>query len=111
LLSSKEIEQKYGEAPVFINFDYGEGKVYHMISHFYLQRSETRTKRQEFSGAEYLDEKAVPLALKSKYAKMGIAEMKLGDVESAFTSSAMMSKIMFDKKKQIKSKKNAKQKK
>ncbi len=111
LVSSKEIEQKYGEAPVFITFDYGEGKVYHMISHFYLQRSETRTKRQKLSGEKYFAEKKIKLSAMPKYEDLGIKEASLGDVESAFTSSAMMSKIMFDKKKQMKKKKNEKQKK
>lgn len=40
-----------------------------------------------------------------KYEDLGIKEASLGDAESAFTSSAMMSKIMFDKKKQMKKKK------
>jgi hypothetical protein len=41
LLTSREIERKYGEAPVAVSFDYGAGDVLHMISHYcYLQ---TRT--------------------------------------------------------------------
>jgi len=102
LVRSKEIEKKYGEAPVFITFDYGEGKVYHMISHFYLQRSETRTKRQKLSGEKYVFEKELQLSVMPKYEELGLKDASLGDVESAFTSSAMMSKIMFDKRMQIK---------
>ena len=52
LIKSKEIEKKYGESAVFVTFDYGKGKIYHMISHFYLQRAETRTARHAKSGAE-----------------------------------------------------------
>ena len=111
LVTSKEIEQKYGEAPVFITFDYGDGKVYHMISHFYLQRSETRTKRQKLSGEKYFEEKELALSLKPKYEELGLMNASLGDVESAFTSSAMMRKIMFDKKMQMKKKKDEKKKK
>jgi hypothetical protein len=106
LVKSKDIQDKYGESPVFITFDYDEGKIYHMISHFYLQRSETRTKRQKASGADYLNEKNIPIGLRDKYAKMGIDKSTLGDVESAFTSSAMMSKIIFDKKEQMKKRAN-----
>jgi len=106
LVKSKAIQDKYGESPVFITFDYDEGKIYHMISHFYLQRSETRTKRQKAGGANYLNEKGIPIRLHDKYAKMGIDKSTLGDVESAFTSSAMMSKIMFDKKEQMKKRAN-----
>ena len=101
LVTSKEIENRYGEAPVFITFDYCEGKIYHMISHFYLQRSETRTKRHTKSSLNYLDEKEIPKHLRAKYQAMKIDESSLGEVESAYTSSAMMRKIMFDKQKQM----------
>jgi hypothetical protein len=104
LVSSKEIKEKYGESPVFISFDYGQGKVYHMISHFYLQRSETRTKRQGLSAKNYMEEKNIPEALRAKYESMGIDSAKLGDVESAFTSSAMMNKILYDKRQNMKKK-------
>ncbi|MFC2160633.1 hypothetical protein ACFLRX_03150 [Acidobacteriota bacterium] len=110
LVSSKEIKEKYGESPVFVTFDYGEGKIYHMISHFYLQRSETRTKRHKYSAVEYLNEKKISVDMKAKYSEMYIENMQLGDVESAYTSAAMMNKIMYDKKKQMKGKKNGKQK-
>ena len=105
LVTSKEIQNRYGEAPVFITFDHGEGKIYHMISHFYLQRSETRTKRHTASGKSYLDEKEISAPLQAKYAAMGIEELKVADVESAYTSSAMMKKILFDKKQQIRRRK------
>jgi hypothetical protein len=106
LVSSKEIATKYGEAPVFVTFEYGEGKVYHMISHFYLQRSETRTKRQQASAEAYLNEKEIPDGLRAKYSGMGVADARLADVESAFTSSVMMNKVMLDKKLQMRRKKD-----
>lgn len=68
---------------MFITFDYGEGKVYHMISHFYLQRSETRTKRHAASASSYLDEKEIPDQNKVKYFHMGIDNATVADVESA----------------------------
>ena len=109
LVKSKEIENRYGEAPVFITFDHGEGKIYHMISHFYLQRSETRTKRHAAPATVYMEEKEIPATLKAKYAAMGIDQSTVANVESAYTSSAMMKKILFDKKQQMrKGKKNEK---
>jgi hypothetical protein len=110
LVSSKEIKDKYGESPVFVTFDYGEGKIYHMISHFYLQRSETRTNRHKASAEAYLNEKGIPDAFREKYAKMDMADTSLGEVESAYTSMAMMNKIMYDKKQYMKNnrKKNGK---
>jgi hypothetical protein len=98
LVKSKEIHDKYGESPVFLTFDYKEGRIYHMISHFYLQRSETRTKRQKASATDYLDEKDISYELRAKYNAMGVEDSSLGDVESAFASSSIINKILIDKK-------------
>ena len=100
LIKSKEIEKKYGESAVFVTFDYGKGKVYHMISHFYLQRAETRTARHAKSGAEYANEKLnMDQYREEKYKNMGIENANLSDVEAAYSSSSMMNKILWDKRK------------
>ncbi|TFF63785.1 MAG: hypothetical protein EU521_00330 [Promethearchaeota archaeon] len=46
LISSQEIERKWGAAPVLVSFDYGEngGKLIHMISHTHLQKGGTKGK-------------------------------------------------------------------
>ncbi len=100
LIKSKEIEKKYGESAVFVTFDYGKGKIYHMISHFYLQRAETRTARHAKSGAEYANEKLnMDQYRKEKYMNMGIDDANLSDVEAAYSSSSVMNKILWDKRK------------
>ena len=100
LIKSKEIEKKYGESAVFVTFDYGKGKIYHMISHFYLQRAETRTARHAKSCAEYASEKLnMDQYRKEKYMNMGIDDANLSDVEAAYSSSSMMNKILWDKRK------------
>jgi len=53
LVKSKEIEEKYGVDPVLISFNHGKGIVYHMISHFYLQRSETREAKYSMKASDY----------------------------------------------------------
>ena len=100
LIKSKEIEKKYGESAVFVTFDYGKGKVYHMISHFYLQRAETRTARHKKSGTEYAYEKLnMDEYREEKYKNMGIDDANLSDVEAAYSSSSIMNKILWDKRK------------
>ncbi len=100
LIKSKEIEKKYGESAVFVTFDYGKGKIYHMISHFYLQRAETRTARHAKSGAEYANEKLnMDQYREEKYKNMGIENANLSDVEAAYSSSSIMNKILWDKRK------------
>ena len=102
LIKSKEIEKKYGESAVFVTFDYGKGKVYHMISHFYLQRAETRTARHAKSGSEYANEKLnMDQYREEKYKNMGIDDANLSDVEAAYSSSSMMNKILWDKKRKM----------
>ena len=71
-----------------------------MISHFYLQRAETRTARHAMSGAEYANEKLnMDEYRKEKYKNMGIENANLSDVEAAYSSSSMMNKILWDKRK------------
>jgi len=104
LVTSKDIKDRYGEAPVFITFKHCEGKIYHMISHFYLQRSETRSERHFAPATNYLFEKEIPDTFYSKYKAMGIDQSNVADIESAYTSSAMMRKIIYDKKQQLRKK-------
>jgi hypothetical protein len=99
LVKSKELKNRYGQAPVFITFDYGEGRIYHMISHFYLQRAETRTQRQQSKGTDYLFEKGINPALKQKYTNMNMDAQCLGEIEAAYSSSAMLKKVIWDKRK------------
>ena len=71
-----------------------------MISHFYLQRAETRTARHAKRGAEYANEKLnMDQYREEKYKNMGIENANLSDVEAAYSSSSIMNKILWDKRK------------
>jgi hypothetical protein len=85
LIRSKEIQERHGESPVFISFEYGEGVVYHMISHFYLQRAETRTLRQAAPSMSYVAAKGIGGQALRKYEDLGAEELTTGQLESAFT--------------------------
>jgi hypothetical protein len=99
LVSSRELGEKYGEPAVFVSFGVGEGRVYHMISHFYLQRTETRTARHRTSAYAYLAEKGIATADFGKYAGLGADESDLGSVESALTSRSLLSSVLLEKAK------------
>ena len=90
LIQSKEIEQRHGEAPVLVSFPYGEGVVYHMISHFYLQRTETRTARHAAPSMTYLASKGVTEGAFEKYEKLGAEELTTGQLESALSSNTII---------------------
>ena len=100
LVTSGEIRERYGEAPVFVTFDVGSGKVYHMLSHFYLQRSETRTLRHKAPSSAYLAAKGIAPELMSKYRNMGAEALDTGAVESAYTSHTITSRILLEKARQ-----------
>lgn len=95
LITSKELGRKYGEEPVAVWFRWGEGEVFHMISHYYLQRTELRTQRHKTGAAAYFGEKGVSMtaAMQAEYA--GLA---LSDVESAKPSARFVTNVMVEKK-------------
>ena len=98
LIRSKEIEERHGESPVFISFEYGEGVFYHMTSHFYLQRAETRTLRQAAPSISYVMAKGVGEEALRKYRDLGADELTTGQLESAFASNTMIFGVLLRKK-------------
>ncbi len=95
LIRSAELGEKYGEDAVAVVFAYGKGEVFHMISHYYLQRTELRTERHQRSAASYAAEKGGSIR-ESLWQEANLSS--LGDVESAATSARMMANIVADKK-------------
>lgn len=92
LITSRELAERYGEAPVAVLFRHGEGEVFHMISHYYLQRTELRTKRHRLGAAAYASEKGVtadPALLE---------DLAVGDVESAATSARLLANVVAEKR-------------
>lgn len=100
LVRSDELKRRYGADPVIITFDWGKGTVYHMISHFYLQRSETRTSKQSCSASEYAKAQGMSAATVSKYSEMDNLSpmMNYGVVQSAATSSEFVSRGLVKQK-------------
>lgn len=76
-------------------FRWGEGDVFHMISHYYLQRTETRTARHASKAGAYFAEQGMkmPAAMAAEWGDLGLAE-----VESAKPSAAFMSNVIIEKK-------------
>ena len=99
LISSKELQQKYGESPVAILFHHGAGEVFHMISHYYLQRTELRTERHQapavaFAMARGLDPAAMPAA--------PLQGVSLGEAEAAYSSARFLTNILVEKRRKSK---------
>ena len=95
LIESKEMKKRYGEAPIAVEFDYGDGKVLHIVSHFYLQRNELRNDNEKKSGEEWVEENASVSTEAAEEAK-GVSA---GDINSAYSSQQMTTNIVVERKK------------
>lgn len=103
LVRSDELKRRYKHDPVIISFEWGKGCVYHMISHFYLQRSETRSQKQGMSSTAYAQAQSCSAAteeLFEQYSKT-TPEMNYGMVQSAATSSEFVSRCLVRQKKKF----------
>ena len=97
LLSSAELAGRYGEAPVAIQFRHGAGEVFHMISHYYLQRTELRGERHAKPASFFAEEKGI---VPDAAMQDAMAGLKVGDVESAHASARFLSNVIAKKKRQ-----------
>jgi len=97
LLRSPELAEQWGEAPVAITFRHGDagGEVFHMISHYFLQRTELRTRRHSAPAAAFAAEKGI--TLDPATAAMA-SDLNLSEVESASSSARMMANLIAAKK-------------
>ena len=107
LVSSKEMKEKYGESPIVILFRYGDGgTVLHMTSHYYLQRSELRTKRHKTSAENYVTSEMAFTKEEAKEIKKDLDDVTLGEAESAYISSQFISNVIVEQQKMVEKKKN-----
>ncbi|HEX6843499.1 MAG TPA: hypothetical protein VF235_00140 [Actinomycetota bacterium] len=91
LITSRRMERRYGEAPIAVLIPWGDGEVFHMVSHYYLQRTELRNARHRFGAASYFAEKGMD-------APVDAEGLSLGDVESAQASARLLANVIARKK-------------
>jgi hypothetical protein len=98
LIRSKELKERYGEEAVVVRFDFGKGTVYHMISHFYLQRTETRDKTQNLAAEEYFNDKGASTEAKKKAEGSTVT---YGEMQSANTSADFVTRIIIQQRRRV----------
>jgi hypothetical protein len=112
LVTSKEMKKKYGEAPIVITFNYGDGgMVLHMTSHYYLQRSELRSDRHKTSAKEYAMEEMGLSANEAEEMEDDLEGLSLGEAESAYSTTQFISNVIVEQQKKVKLRKKAKKEK
>ncbi len=100
LIKSKELKDKYDEDAVLIKFEHGKGVVYHMISHFYLQRTETKDAKQVTSATGYMSAKNISADKAAELEEVIIQnELNYGEVQSANTSAEFIMRAVIEQKK------------
>ncbi len=111
LVTSEEMEQKYGEAPIVITFDFGDGgTVLHMTSHYYLQRAELRTDRQKMSAQDYVKSEMAFSDTEAEEIEKDLEGLSLGEAESAYTTTQFISNVIVEQQKKVKNRKKKKNK-
>jgi hypothetical protein len=94
LMTSAELGAAYQEPAVAVGFGFGDGEVFHMISHYYLQRAELRSARQQATGADtaaYFASKSstAPTALQG----LAMQDVPVGAAEAAYSSARLFTNI------------------
>jgi hypothetical protein len=100
LIGSKEMGERYGDSPIAVTFPYGDGRVLHIASHFYLQQNELRTARDKIAGSDYIEGSSLPAAAVQKL--QGSAALKsvtAGDLQSAYSTQQMTTNLIVERKK------------
>lgn len=111
LVTSKEMQEKYGESPIVITFNYGDGgTILHMTSHYYLQRAELRTKRHKMSAKKYAMAEMGLTASEAEEMEDELEGLSLGEAESAYSTTQFISNVIVEQQKKIKLRKKAKKK-
>jgi hypothetical protein len=98
LITSAEMKRKYGEPAIAVTFAAGKGRVYHMVSHAYLQRSERRSKKDRLPTASFAG--AIGFAEDSevmkRVRKAKLDKVETGQLRSAYSSQQMLANILVE---------------
>lgn len=104
LLESEEVNKHFGDAPVVVRWQEGEGEVIHMLSHLYLQRAETRDAKDRMSATAFFEQSGYKAVL-AKQLGVRAQDLNAAELKRAYSSSALMAEAILRAKKRAKGKK------
>ncbi|MFO1519312.1 MAG: hypothetical protein U1F57_06595 [bacterium] len=106
LVRSRELGQRYGDDPVIVRFPYGKGGVYHLLSHFYLQRAEARGARHRTTAVDFATSVGVSenTQILFQRAQKKDPNVDYGTVQSAATSISFVTGVLGQRMKQAEAK-------
>jgi hypothetical protein len=88
LVRSQQMGRRYGQDPLVVTFDYGEGVVVHLTSHYYLQRS------QGDHSAKAAEVAVSPVAREILAAAEG--GLSGGQLSAAYSSMRLLANILYE---------------
>lgn len=101
LIASREMKRKYGQAPIAVTFPYGDGRVLHIASHFYMQQNQSRTVAEKKKAKDFIgQDSTVPSAVaKELEGDADLASTSGGNLSSAYAAQQMTSNLVIERKK------------
>jgi hypothetical protein len=111
LVTSKEMQDRYGEPTIVCTFKMGQGEVLHLTSHYYLQRTETRGKGKEAKAGEFFKSKMAAAGAPAPAMDAQFEDVGFKEVESAYTSQKFVANVVLEQKKKWQEKQKQEEKK
>ena len=100
LIDSEEMRRKYGAGPIAVTFRSGRGRVVHIVSHFYLQRSELRSARDRLKTESFAGDLGFPpdSAVVRRLGREGLAKVPAGELRSAYSAQQFLANLLIEAK-------------
>jgi len=102
LMSSQEMAQKYGDGAMVVSFQYQQGKVLHMTSHFFLQQSKLGSASEKQKGSSFAKGAGLSDKQLSELAQKGVAvdDVKAGELNAAYSMQQVSTNLIAEKQAQ-----------
>ena len=102
LMSSQEMQTKYGDGAVVVAFHHQQGKVLHMTSHFFLQQSKLVADSEKQKGSSFAKGAGLSEQQISDLAKKGVSvdEVKSGELNAAYSMQQVSTNLIAEKQAQ-----------
>ena len=97
LIDSKEMRKKYGHAPIAVSFQYDDGKVLHMTSHFYLQQAKLRSRKEKAKGSSFARSAGLDAKDVADLKTRGLDGVKAGELNSAYSMQQVTANVVVTK--------------
>lgn len=102
LMSSQEMAQKYGDGAMVVSFQYQQGKVLHMTSHFFLQQAKLGSESEKQKGSSFAKGAGLSDKQLSELAQKGVAvdDVKAGELNAAYSMQQVSTNLIAEKQAQ-----------